>query len=99
MHEKQGQGFIDRRQERRNEWRRNFLSRDLMKHPSLLSLEIKRHIPGEKHFEHKGFLKKVVIFELKTGEKEKTAKLIFKNVYGAIEEVDVWQIPNTKKNE
>lgn len=53
---------------------------------------------AKEYFEHKGFLKKVVIFEQKTGEKEKTAKLIFKNVYGAIEEIDVWQIPSVKKN-
>ena len=55
-------------------------------------------IRAKEYFEHKGFLKKVVIFELKKGEKEKTARLIFKTVHGAIEEVDVWQISDTKKN-
>jgi hypothetical protein len=50
------------------------------------------------YFEHKGFLKKIVIFEQKEGDKEKTAKLIIKNVLGAIEEVDVWKVPDIKRN-
>jgi hypothetical protein len=53
---------------------------------------------AKEYFEHKGFLKKIVIFEQEQGEKEKTAKLIIKNVVGAIEEVDVWQLPDTKRN-
>lgn len=53
---------------------------------------------AKEYFEHKGFLKKIVIFEQEQGEKEKTAKLIIKNVLGAIEEVDVWQLPDTKRN-
>jgi hypothetical protein len=53
---------------------------------------------AKEYFEHKGFLKKIVIFEQEQGEKEKTAKLIFKNVLGAIEEVDVWKPPDTKRN-
>jgi len=55
-------------------------------------------IRAKEYFEHKGFLKKVVIFEQKQGEEEKIAKLIFKNVFGAIEEVDVWKLPNIKRN-
>ncbi len=52
-------------------------------------------IRAKEYFEHKGFLRKVVIFEQEEGDKERTAKLIFKNVYGAIEEVDVWKVPDT----
>ncbi len=55
-------------------------------------------IKAKEYFEHKGFLKKVVIFEHEQGEEEKIAKLIFKNVCGAVEEVDVWTIPNIRKN-
>ena len=55
-------------------------------------------IRAKEYFEHRGFLRKVVIFEQEQGEKEKTAKLIFKNVLGAIEEVDVWKPPDTKRN-
>jgi len=55
-------------------------------------------IRAKEYFEHKGFLKKVVIFEQKQGEEEKIAKLIFKNVFGAIEEVDVWKLPNIKRS-
>ena len=53
---------------------------------------------AKKHFEHRGFLKKIVIFEQEEGDEERTAKLIFKNVYGAIEEVDVWKLFDTKRN-
>ena len=55
-------------------------------------------IRAKEYFEHRGFLKKVVIFVQKEEDKEKTAKLIFKNVYGAVEEVDVWTLPDIKKN-
>ena len=55
-------------------------------------------IRAKKYFEHRGFLKKVVIFEQEDGDEEKTAKLIFKNVFGAIEEVDVWKLPDIKRN-
>jgi len=55
-------------------------------------------IRAKKYFEHRGFLKKVVIFEQEEGDEEKTAKLIFKNVFGAIEEVDVWKLPDIKRN-
>ena len=55
-------------------------------------------IRAKEYFEHKGFLRKVVIFEQKQGEEEKIAKLIFKNVFGAIEEVDVWKLPNIKRS-
>ncbi len=55
-------------------------------------------IRAKEYFEHRGFLRKVVIFEQEQGEKEKTAKLIFKNVLGAIEEVDVWKPPDTERN-
>jgi len=55
-------------------------------------------IRAKKYFEHRGFLRKVVIFEQEEGDEEKTAKLIFKNVFGAIEEVDVWKLPDTKKS-
>ena len=53
---------------------------------------------AKEYFEHRGFLKKVVIFEQEEGDKEKTAKLIIKNVLGAIEEVDVWKLPDIKRN-
>ncbi len=53
---------------------------------------------AKEHFEHRGFLKKIVIFEQEEGDEERTAKLIFKNVFGAIEEVDVWKPPDTKRN-
>ncbi len=53
---------------------------------------------AKEHFEHRGFLKKIVIFEQEEGDEERTAKLIFKNVFGAIEEVDVWKLPDTKRN-
>lgn len=53
---------------------------------------------AKEYFEHKGFLKKIVIFEQEEGNEEKTAKLVIKNVLGAIEEVDVWQLPDTKRN-
>ena len=53
---------------------------------------------AKEYFEHKGFLKKVVIFEQDVGKEEKIAKLIFKNVYGAIEEIDVWELPKIKRN-
>lgn len=55
-------------------------------------------IRAKEYFEHRGFLKKVVIFEQEEGDEEKTAKLIIKNVTGAIEEVDVWKLPDTKRN-
>jgi len=55
-------------------------------------------IKAKEYFEHKGFLKKVVIFEQEKGEEEKIAKLIFKNVFGAIEEIDVWELPKIKRN-
>jgi hypothetical protein len=55
-------------------------------------------VKAKEYFENKGFLKKVVIFEQERGEEEKIAKLIFKNVYGAIEEVDVWKLPDIKRN-
>ncbi len=56
-------------------------------------------IKAKEYFEHRGFLKKVVIFEQEVGEEERIAKLIFKNVYGAIEEIDVWKCPDIiKKN-
>lgn len=55
-------------------------------------------IKAKKYFEHRGLLKKVVIFEQEQGEKEKTAKLIFKNVFGKVEEVDVWNMPDKKRN-
>ncbi len=53
---------------------------------------------AKEYFEHKGFLKKIVIFEQEEGNEEKTAKLIIKNVLGAIEEVDVWKLPDTRRN-
>ncbi len=55
-------------------------------------------IRAKEHFEHRGFLKKVVIFVQEEGDEEKIAKLIIKNVFGAIEEVDVWKLPETKRN-
>ncbi len=55
-------------------------------------------IRAKEYFEHRGFLKKVVIFEQEEGDKEKTAKLIFKNLSGAVEEVDVWKLPDIKRN-
>jgi hypothetical protein len=55
-------------------------------------------IRAKKYFEHRGFLRKVVIFEQEEGDEEKTVKLIFKTVSGAIEEVDVWKLPDTKRN-
>ena len=54
-------------------------------------------IRAKEYFEHRGFLRKVVIFEQEEGDEERTAKLIFKNVLGAIEEVDVWKVPDTKR--
>lgn len=53
---------------------------------------------AKEYFEHKGFLKKIVIFEQEEGNEEKTAKLVIKNVLGAIEEVDVWKLPDTRRN-
>ncbi len=53
---------------------------------------------AKEYFEHRGFIKKIVIFEQEEGNEEKTAKLIIKNVLGAIEEVDVWKPPDTKRN-
>jgi hypothetical protein len=53
---------------------------------------------AKEYFEHKGFIKKIVIFEQEEGNEEKTAKLIIKNVVGAIEEVDIWKPPDTKRN-
>ncbi len=55
-------------------------------------------IKAKEYFEHRGLLKKVVIFEQDEREEEKTAKLVFKNVFGKIEEIDVWNLPDTKKN-
>lgn len=55
-------------------------------------------IKAKEYFEHRGFLKKVVIFEQEQGEEEKIAKLIFKNVSGAIEEIEVWKLSDTKRN-
>ena len=55
-------------------------------------------IRAKEYFEQRGFLRKVVIFEQEEGDEEKIAKLIFKNVLGAIEEVDVWKLPDTKRN-
>jgi hypothetical protein len=55
-------------------------------------------IKAKEYFEHRGFLKKVVIFEHDEGEEERIAKLIFKNVFGKIEEIDVWKLPDTKRN-
>ena len=40
----------------------------------------------------------MVIFEQEEGDEEKIAKLIFKNVSGAVEEVDVWKLSDTKRN-
>jgi len=59
---------------------------------------IEASIRAKKYFEHRGFLRKVVIFEQEEGYEEKIAKLIFKNVSGAIEEVDVWKLPHTRRN-
>jgi predicted HNH restriction endonuclease len=53
-------------------------------------------IKAKEYFEHRGFLKKVVIFE--QGQEEKIAKLVFKNVFGKIEEIDVWKLPDIKRN-
>ena len=55
-------------------------------------------IRAKEYFEHRRFLGKVVIFEKGEGDEEKIAKLIFKNVSGTIEEVDIWKLPDTKKN-
>ncbi len=55
-------------------------------------------IRAKEYFEHRGFLKKVVIFEQEEGDEEKIAKLIFKNVFGAIEEVDIWKLPDIERN-
>ncbi len=55
-------------------------------------------IRAKEYFEHRKFLRKVVIFEQGEGDEEKIVKLIFKNVFGAIEEVDVWKLPDTKRN-
>jgi len=55
-------------------------------------------IKAKEYFKHRGFLKKVVIFEQEQGEEEKIAKLIFKNASGAIEEIDVWKPPDIKRN-
>ncbi len=55
-------------------------------------------IRAKEYFERRGFLRKIVIFEQEEGDEEIIAKLIFKNVYGAIEEVDVWKLPDTKRN-
>jgi hypothetical protein len=55
-------------------------------------------IKAKEYFEHRGFLKKVVIFEHEEGEEEKIAKLVFKNVFGKIEEIDVWQVPDIERN-
>ncbi len=55
-------------------------------------------IRAKEYFEHRGFLRKIVIFEQEKGDDEKIAKLIFKNEFGAIEEVDVWKLPDTKRN-
>jgi hypothetical protein len=55
-------------------------------------------IKAKEYFLHRGFLKKVVIFEQGEREEEKIAKLVFKNVLGAIEEIDVWSLPNIKRN-
>jgi hypothetical protein len=55
-------------------------------------------IRAKEYFENKGFLRKVVIFEQEEGDEEKIAKLIIKNVLGAIEEVDVWKVPDIKRN-
>ena len=55
-------------------------------------------IKAKKYFEHRGFLKKVVIFEQEQGKEEKIAKLIFKNVFGGIEEIDVWKPADIKRN-
>jgi hypothetical protein len=54
-------------------------------------------VKAKEYFSHRGFLKKVVIFERGEREEEKTAKLVFKNVVGAIEEIDVWSLPKTKR--
>ncbi len=40
----------------------------------------------------------MVIFEQEEGEQEKIAKLVFKNVFGKIEEIDVWKLPNINRN-
>jgi hypothetical protein len=55
-------------------------------------------IKAKEYFEHRGFLKKVVIFEQEQGDEEKIAKLVFKNVFGKIEEIDVWKLPNINRN-
>lgn len=55
-------------------------------------------IKAKECFEHRGFLKKVVIFEQEDGEEEKIAKLVFKNVFGKIEEIEVWKLPNINRN-
>jgi hypothetical protein len=55
-------------------------------------------LKAKEYFEHRGFLKKVVIFAQEQGQEEKIAKLVFKNVYGAIEEIDVWKLPDIKRN-
>jgi len=55
-------------------------------------------IKAKEYFEHRGFLKKVVIFEQEEGEEEKIAKLVFKNVFGKIEEIEVWKLPNINRN-
>ncbi|NIM57357.1 MAG: hypothetical protein GTO16_00225 [Candidatus Aminicenantes bacterium] len=55
-------------------------------------------IKAKEYFEHRGLLKKVVVFEHEEGREEKIAKLVFKNVFGKIEEVDVWELPDINRN-
>ena len=53
---------------------------------------------AKEYFEKKGLLRKVMIYEREDGEEERVAKLIFKNMSGALEEINLWRVHNLKKN-
>lgn len=55
-------------------------------------------VRAKKYLEKMGLLKKVMIYEREEGMEERVAKLIYKNMFGGLEEIYFWRVHNLKKN-
>lgn len=53
---------------------------------------------AKEYFKKKGLLRKVMIYEQEDGEEERVAKLIYRNMFGELEEINFWRVHNSKKN-
>ena len=59
------------------------------------SLEEAR-VKAKEYFEKMGLLVKVMIFEHIDGDEERVARLLYKNLNGKLEEINVWGESNSK---